>query len=93
MDISSVNDFSSSVSAPADRSLPQPANADQRALIQAVKSVNAAELLGQDKELTVVKDRATKRIAVRIISKDTGDIVAQIPAEDVLRMAEEVNGG
>ena len=92
MDISSINNLTASVAASASQSLPQPVGADQRALIQAVKSVNTAQLFGADKELTFVKDRVTQRPVVRIVSKDTGEVVAQIPAENVLLMAEEVNG-
>jgi uncharacterized FlaG/YvyC family protein len=40
-----------------------------------------------------VRDSATQEPVIRQVSKDTGDIVAQIPAKDVLRMAEELNGG
>jgi uncharacterized FlaG/YvyC family protein len=89
MSISSIN---SVTAAPIYQALPQPTSADQRALIQAVKSVNTADLFGQDKEITFIKDRVTQKPAVRIVSKITGELVAQIPAEDVLLMAEEVNG-
>ncbi len=54
--------------------------------------MNTAQLFGQDKELTFIKDRVTQKPAVRIVSKETGEVVAQIPAENVLLMAEEVNG-
>ena len=79
---------------PASQALPQlHQRTDQRALIQAVKSVNSAQLLGQDKELTFIKDRETQKPVVRIVSKETGELVAQIPAENVLLMAEEVQNG
>ena len=92
MDISSINNLTASITAYAGQPLPQPVGADQRALIQAVRSVNSAQLLGQDKELTFIKDRATQKPVVRIVSKDTGEVIAQIPAENVLLMAEELNG-
>jgi uncharacterized FlaG/YvyC family protein len=92
MDTSSVSNLSAYGSAPADHALPPPATADQRALIQAVRAVNAAELFGQDNELTFVLDRAARRVLVRIINKNTGDLVQQIPAEAIVRMAEELNG-
>jgi uncharacterized FlaG/YvyC family protein len=92
MDISSVNSLLAGVGLPTDANLPPPATADQRALIQAVKAVNSTALLGSENELTFVRDRTTNLPAVRIINKDTGDVVAQIPAEDVLQMAEEVSG-
>lgn len=92
MDISSVNNLSASVGLPTDTSSPPPATADQRALIQAVKAVNSTELFGSENELTFVRDRTTTLPAVRIVNKDTGDVVAQIPPEVVLQMAEEING-
>jgi len=92
MAISSINNLTSAVAAPASQALPQPVSEDQRALLQAVKAVNTAQLFGQDKELTFIKDRVTQKPAVRIVSKETGEVVAQIPAENVLLMAEEVNG-
>jgi len=92
MDTSSVSNLSAYGSAPTDHALPPPATADQRALIQAVRAINAAELFGQDNELTFVLDRAARRVLVRIIDKNTGDLVQQIPAEAIVRMAEELNG-
>jgi uncharacterized FlaG/YvyC family protein len=92
MELSSISNISSLLPVPASHGLPQPIGADQRALVQAVRAVNAAQLLGQDKELTFLKDRETQKTVVRIVSKDTGELVAQIPAENVLLMAEEVNG-
>jgi uncharacterized FlaG/YvyC family protein len=92
MDTSSLNNLAAAATATAGYTLPPPASADQRALIQAVRAVNSAELFGSENELTFVRDRATNRAAVRVINKDTGDVVAQIPPEVVLQMAEEVNG-
>jgi uncharacterized FlaG/YvyC family protein len=92
MDTSSVNNLASAAIASAGYSQPPPATADQRALIQAVKAVNSTELFGSENELTFVRDRATNLAAVRIINKDTGDVVAQIPPEVVLQIAEEASG-
>jgi flagellar protein FlaG len=62
----------------------------RRALIQAVRAVNGAELYGQQNELSFAFDRATQRAVVRIVDKKTREVVQQIPTEQVLRMAEEV---
>jgi uncharacterized FlaG/YvyC family protein len=73
----------------------QPGNetaASQRQLIQAVKAVNGAELFGQDSELTFVFDRQAHKMLVRVLNKRTREVVMQIPAEDVLRMAQEGKG-
>jgi len=85
MDISSINNLSAQIGAPA-----QPAGQDQRGLVQAVRAVNAAELFGQDYELSFVLDRKTRGAIVRIVKRETGEVVAQIPADYVLRLAENL---
>ena len=61
-------------------------------MIQAVKAVNAAEMFGQENELTFKIDRAAGIAVVRIVNRKTGALVEEIPNEEVLRMAEESNG-
>lgn len=63
--------------------------AQQRELIKAVRAVNATELFGQDSELTFVFDRETRRAIVRVVDKQTREVVLQVPAEYVIRMAED----
>ena len=90
MDISSISN-NLPVSAPAEpTAAPVPNN--QRALIQAVKAVNAPELFGEENELTFVMDRQSRRMLVRIVNRQTGKIVDQIPPEYVLNLAEETKG-
>lgn len=92
MPISSIsNSYSANIA--GGTGLPQPVSANQRALLHAVNTVNAAELLGPDTKLSFIKDRTTQQPVIRVVNKDTGDVIAQIPSEDVLRMAEEFNGG
>jgi uncharacterized FlaG/YvyC family protein len=64
----------------------------QKAVIQAVKTVNAAELFGQENETTYIIDRAAKIAVVRVVNKQTGEVVQQIPTQQLLKMAEESNG-
>lgn len=61
----------------------------QRQLIQAVKAVNGAELFGHDSELTFVFDRQSHKVLVRVVNKNTHEVIMQIPAENVLRMASQ----
>jgi uncharacterized FlaG/YvyC family protein len=75
---------SASLLVPAERTAQQPE------LIQAVKAVNVAELFGQNNELTFVMDRATHRPLVRLIDRQTREVILQIPPEYLLRMAEEL---
>ncbi len=68
--------------------------APQRAeLIQAVKTVNESNTLGENNELTFVLDRATHRTLTRIIDRRTQEVVMQIPPEYVLRLAEQIKHG
>jgi len=83
-----------------DATVVQPASPDQRAQIQAVKAavktLNDApkdEKFGPDNELTFFLDRASRQAVVRIVNRNTGEVVQQIPNERVLRMAEEYTGG
>jgi flagellar protein FlaG len=92
MDISAIGNLTAQLGAPAETSTPPPAHTEQRSLIQAVRAVNAADLFGQDKELTFVLDRQTHKAVVRIVNRDTREVIQQIPAEYVLRMAEEYSG-
>ena len=62
---------------------------EQRQLIQAVKAVNEAQLFGQNSELTFSFDRQTRRTVMKIVDKETQEVIRQIPAEYVLRLAEE----
>jgi uncharacterized FlaG/YvyC family protein len=91
MDISSINNLAHAAAA-AGTALPEPASPDQRTLIQAVKAVNASQVFGENNELTFILDRATHRAVVRIVDRTSGEVVEQIPAEYVLRIAEELKG-
>ena len=69
-----------------------PVSAEQQAanreLVAAVRAVNAAEFFGQDSELTFALDRGTQRPVIRIVNRQTNELIRQIPAEYVLRLAE-----
>jgi flagellar protein FlaG len=89
MDITSINNIASVAAAQTAQIQTPTINPQQRELIQAVKAVDVAALFGSDKELTFVMDRHSRRAVVRIVDRSTGDVLQQIPAEFVLRMAEE----
>ncbi len=67
----------------------QQQTAERRELVKAVKTVNEAGVLGDTNQLTYAIDRDTQRLVTRIVDKTTGDLVQQIPAEYVLKLAEE----
>ncbi len=88
-----VSSTSTQISVPTDSALPQNLNTADRALIQAVKAINPTELFGEDCAFNFIKDQKSKTIVVRIVDRKTGQMVEQIPAEYLLRLAEENNGG
>ena len=58
-----------------------PDGPDERAL------VGAAQLFGSENEVSFVLDRSSRRAVARIVNRETGELVAQIPSESVLQMA------
>ena len=92
MDISLVPQLAAPPGVPSQTLATPPASTDQRALIQAVKAINAPGLFGEDNELSFIMDRNSHRVIVRIVNRDTREVVRQIPAEYVLRLAEENRG-
>lgn len=69
-------------------STPTEIAAQNRDLIQAVKSVNAAQHFGMDSELTFVMDRHTQRPVIRVVNTKTREVMQQIPPEYVLELAK-----
>ena len=63
--------------------------AQNRELIQAVKALNEAQLLGQNNELTFLLDRESHRPIVRIVDRATGEVIQQIPPEYILQLAND----
>ncbi|MCW5976747.1 MAG: flagellar protein FlaG [Bryobacteraceae bacterium] len=88
MDINPVN---SNPALPVSAQIVSPElQAQNRELIEAVKALNGAEFFGQNNELTFVFDRTTRRPLVRIVDRETREVVRQIPPEYALRMAEDL---
>lgn len=89
MDISALNR--------SVQSLPvsTPAVSDERAtenrdVVQAVKALNRAEMYGSENELLFQRDQESQRMVIRLVDRKTKEVVTQIPAEYVLRAAEEL---
>lgn len=64
--------------------------AENRDLIQAVRGVNSSGRLGDNRELTFLLDRETRRPVIQIIDRETHEVIQQVPAEYVLRIAEDL---
>ncbi len=64
--------------------------AERRDLVRAVKAINATELFGENYELTFVFDRQSKRTLIRIIDRETKEVIRQLPDEYALRIASQL---
>ncbi len=84
---SSIPSIPQTVSDPRDSIQIQAAN---REVIQAVRAVNASDKLGDKNELTFSLDRHSRRPIVKIVNRDTKEVVEQIPSEQVLLLAESL---
>jgi len=73
---------------PVEPLLRQP---EKKEVIEAVRAVNKAELFGQENELTYAVDRQSRKLVVRIVNKETHELVRQIPDEYVQRLASELS--
>jgi uncharacterized FlaG/YvyC family protein len=80
------------ISAPTE-SAPLSLNVAQRALVEAVKAINPTDLFGEGHAFNFVMDQKSKTMLVRVVDKKTGQILDQIPAEYMLRLADENKGG
>ena len=63
---------------------------ENREIIQAVRAVNASVQLGDNNELTFSLDRQSRRPIIKIVNRETNEVVEQIPNEQVLRLAEQL---
>ena len=68
---------------------PVDAAAEAREVVQAIKALNGTEMFGPENELRFQKDPQTQRMIVRLVNRKTREVVTQVPAEYVLRLAED----
>jgi uncharacterized FlaG/YvyC family protein len=64
--------------------------AENREIVQAVKALNSTGLFGQDNQLVFQRDQFSHRMVVRVINRKSQEVVSQIPAEYLLRLAEDL---
>ena len=87
MEISAIKD--SVPVAPSPAAIPAEQAVENRELIHAVKALNGTELFGHDNELVFQRDAKTHRMVIRMVNRETKEVVSQIPPEYVLRLAED----
>jgi uncharacterized FlaG/YvyC family protein len=89
MDIAPINRNIPAVAAPAEIIPPDKA-AENREVVRAVKALNGTEMFGEDNQLMFQRDPETQRMVIRVVNRKTDEVVSQIPAEYVLRLAEDL---
>ncbi|HTW66165.1 MAG TPA: flagellar protein FlaG [Bryobacteraceae bacterium] len=63
--------------------------AESRQALQAAKSVNESGILGEN-QLVFMVDRQTHRAVFKLVDRNTQQVIAQIPPEYVLRLAQDL---
>jgi uncharacterized FlaG/YvyC family protein len=89
MDITAINRGEFGLHAPAPVA-PVDKSAEHRQVVQAVKAVNGTEMFGPENELRFQQDPQTKRMVIKVVNRKTSEVLSQVPAEYVLRLAEDV---
>ena len=89
MDISAIGSVAH-VTRTVDAQLNPQQRAERVALVQAVKVVNDAQSFGPTSEVTFSLDRGTNKPIMRIIDRETHEVIAQLPPEYLLRMAAQL---
>jgi uncharacterized FlaG/YvyC family protein len=87
MEITAVDRSSLPLTVPVT-AIPE-AQAENREVVRAVKALNGAEMFGEN-ELVFRRDPETRRMVIRLVNPQTEEVMAQIPAEYVLRLSEDL---
>jgi uncharacterized FlaG/YvyC family protein len=66
--------------------------AQRRQVIQAATSINGSGMLGRN-ELVLSVDGQTHRPIIRVEDRETHEVIFQVPAEYVLRLADDLRSG
>lgn len=67
-------------------------NSERRPLAAAIAAIDQSGLW-PGRTLKIHVDVTSQRMTVQVVNSETGDLVEQIPAEEALRIAEELGGG
>jgi uncharacterized FlaG/YvyC family protein len=62
---------------------------EQQQLIQAVKKLNETELRGSNQELRIVVDEDSRKPAVRLVDRETQEVLQQYPPKSIFRRARQ----
>jgi uncharacterized FlaG/YvyC family protein len=71
----------------ADPVIPAERAAQNREVIQAVRAVNKSEMFGDDNMLDFQMDLSTHQMVIRVINRQTKEVIDEYPPAYILRMA------
>jgi uncharacterized FlaG/YvyC family protein len=89
MEISAIDRSAQPSTIPA-ATVPVDQAAENREVVRAIKALNGTEMFGEENQLTFRRDPETQRMVVRVVNRKTDELISQIPAEYVLRLAEDL---
>lgn len=90
MDVNALNRITQALPAVAT-AIPVDQASENRQVVQAVKALNKSEMFGEENDLVFQRDPETRRMVVKVVNRNTKDVVSQIPAEYLLRLADDLN--
>jgi uncharacterized FlaG/YvyC family protein len=61
-----------------------------RQLVAAISALNRPELLDRGREFKLRRSRGNRRTMVDLVDLETGEILDQLPPDEVLRMMDEL---
>ncbi|MCD6030829.1 MAG: hypothetical protein K0S78_3003 [Thermomicrobiales bacterium] len=64
--------------------------AENREIVRAVKALNGTEMFGPENQLTFRRDPETHRMVIRVVNRQTEEVISQIPEEYLLRLAADL---
>jgi len=79
-----------SVSAPVAADAAQESLGLMRELVAAIRWLNRPELLEQGREFKLRRRAAGKRPIVDVVDRETGEVLDELPPEEVVRMMAEL---
>ncbi len=65
---------------------------EQRRVAAAVRQLNGDGIFGTHNELTFARDIESHRLVVRIVNRETRELIQELPPEYILRMSQQAEG-
>lgn len=72
-----------------DRTLKEPDPTAQ--IILAVRRLNKTEFMGEGRELKFTRDEETQRQVIRIVNRETGEVIDEVPPQNILHMLADLD--